>query len=92
MLTETYPGDMAAESVGHGSRPVGHGAQVHGEQGTWQLGILASTRTSSNPLIAELYFVLLMSFVCYFRWFVLVYSSSLQTGLDYIGFLWVAKQ
>ena len=29
---------MAAESVGHGSRPVGHGDQVHGEQGTWQLG------------------------------------------------------
>ena len=30
---------MAAESVGHGSRPMGHGAQVHGAQGTWQLGI-----------------------------------------------------
>ena len=30
---------MAAESVGHGSQPMGHGAQVHGEQGTWQLGI-----------------------------------------------------
>ena len=31
---------MAAESVGHGSRPVGHGTQVHGAHGTWQLGFV----------------------------------------------------
>ena len=34
--------DMAAESVGHG-------AQVHGEQGTWQLGIVTGLAVRSRP-------------------------------------------
>ena len=37
---------MAAESVGHGSRPVGHGAEVHGAQGTWQLRAFFNIQTS----------------------------------------------